>query len=655
MSIDPVWFPDEDTVKSSRMYQWVKALGFSDYDEFLKKSMEDVEWFWTEAEKALGIQWFQSYRQTLETPKGMKWPEWYVGGKLNVTHNAVEKWAKSPEYDNKTALIWESDSGETVTYTYKQLDEAVTKAAGGLKASGIRKGDVIAIYMPMIPETVIAMLASAKIGAIFSPAFSGYGAEAVAARINASEAKMLITADGFMRRGKEIAMKDEADRAAALSPSIEKVVVVKRLGTMTKWNENLDLYWDDLIDRKNESPVITEKMESQDPMMLIYTSGTTGKPKGAVHTHSGFPFKSAFDAGFGMDVKQGDTLFWYTDMGWMMGPFLVFGGLLNGASIVMFEGTPDYPKPDRLWELVEKHRVTHLGISPTLIRSLMKHGEDWVERHDISTLRVIGSTGEPWNPEPWMWLFESVCKKKVPIFNYSGGTEISGGILGNVLLKPIAPITFNSPLPGMDVHVYNENGESVLNEVGELVIKKPWVGMTRGFWKEPERYEDAYWSRWKDTWVHGDWVIKDDDGFWTITGRSDDILNVAGKRLGPAEMESILVDHDGVIEAGTIGIPDDVKGEAAVCFAVLNDGYAPSEEIKQELIALVATKLGKALKPKEIHFVDDLPKTRNAKVMRRAIKAAYLNKDAGDLSSLENPEVVEAIRKLGSETGGAPA
>ncbi|WP_066174833.1 AMP-binding protein [Bacillus marinisedimentorum] len=637
------------------MYQWVKALGFSDYDEFLKKSMEDVEWFWTEAEKALGIQWFQSYRQTLETPKGMKWPEWYVGGKLNVTHNAVEKWAKSPEYDNKTALIWESDSGETVTYTYKQLDEAVTKAAGGLKASGIRKGDVIAIYMPMIPETVIAMLASAKIGAIFSPAFSGYGAEAVAARINASEAKMLITADGFMRRGKEIAMKDEADRAAALSPSIEKVVVVKRLGTMTKWNENLDLYWDDLIDRKNESPVITEKMESQDPMMLIYTSGTTGKPKGAVHTHSGFPFKSAFDAGFGMDVKQGDTLFWYTDMGWMMGPFLVFGGLLNGASIVMFEGTPDYPKPDRLWELVEKHRVTHLGISPTLIRSLMKHGEDWVERHDISTLRVIGSTGEPWNPEPWMWLFESVCKKKVPIFNYSGGTEISGGILGNVLLKPIAPITFNSPLPGMDVHVYNENGESVLNEVGELVIKKPWVGMTRGFWKEPERYEDAYWSRWKDTWVHGDWVIKDDDGFWTITGRSDDILNVAGKRLGPAEMESILVDHDGVIEAGTIGIPDDVKGEAAVCFAVLNDGYAPSEEIKQELIALVATKLGKALKPKEIHFVDDLPKTRNAKVMRRAIKAAYLNKDAGDLSSLENPEVVEAIRKLGSETGGAPA
>ncbi len=651
----PVWFPDEDIVKSSRMYQWMKALGFSDYEEFLKKSVEDIEWFWTEAEKALGIQWFQSYRQTLETPKGMKWPDWYVGGKLNATHDAVEKWAKSPDYESKTALIWESDSGETVTYTYKQLDEAVTKAAGGLKASGIRKGDVITIYMPMIPETVIAMLAAAKIGAIFSPAFSGYGAEAVAARINASEAKMLITADGYKRRGKEIAMKDEADRAAALSPSIEKVVVVKRLGTMTKWNENHDLYWDDFLERGNESPVMTEKMESDDPMMLIYTSGTTGKPKGAVHTHSGFPFKSAFDAGFGMDVKQGDTLFWYTDMGWMMGPFLVFGGLLNGAAIVMFEGTPDYPNPDRLWELVEKHHVSHLGISPTLIRSLMKHGEDWVERHDISTLRVIGSTGEPWNPEPWMWLFESVCKKKVPIFNYSGGTEISGGILGNVLLKPIAPITFNSPLPGMDVHVYNENGESVLNEVGELVIKKPWVGMTRGFWKEPERYEEAYWSRWKDTWVHGDWVIKDEDGYWTITGRSDDILNVAGKRLGPAEMESILVEHDGVVEAGTIGIPDDVKGEAAVCFAVLKDGYEPTDEIKQELIGLVATKLGKALKPKEIHFVDDLPKTRNAKVMRRAIKAAYLNKDAGDLSSLENPGVVDVIRKLGTKTGEAPA
>lgn len=638
-----VWHPTEELIQSTRMYQWMKQLGFTDYEEFLKASITDIEWFWTEAEKALNISWYERYKQTLNLEKGIKWPQWFVDGKLNTAYNTVEKWAEDETMANETAIIWEGEDGDTTILTFKELTTAVGRAAGGLKKAGINKGDIISIYMPMIPETVIIMMAAAKIGAIYSPVFSGYGADAVAVRLNAAKAKMMITCDGFLRRGKQVAMKEEADKAVNMAPSVEKVIVVKRLGREIPWNEK-DVDWNEFL--ADEPLKETEAMNSDDPLMLIYTSGTTGRPKGAVHTHSGFPLKSAFDAGFGMDVKKGDTLFWFTDMGWMMGPFLVYGGLINGASILLYEGTPDFPNPDRLWDIVSRHEVTHLGISPTLVRSMMQHGEQWADKHDLSKLRVIGSTGEPWNPEPWMWLFEKVGKSKIPIFNYSGGTEISGGILGNVLLKPIGPITFNSPIPGMDVDVFNEDGKPVIGEVGELVIKQPWVGMTNGFWQEPDRYEETYWDRWENIWVHGDWVIKDENGFWTITGRSDDILNVAGKRLGPAELESILVDHDAVIEAGTIGIPDEVKGEVAVCFAVLKQGVEPSNSLKNELMQLVGEKMGKALRPKEIHFVSDLPKTRNAKVMRRAIKAAYLNQDAGDLSSLENPQAVDAIRKL---------
>lgn len=647
MMAKAVWFPEKNYIESTRLFKWMNELGFNDYEKFYSATVDQVDWFWEKAEKALDIEWYEDYSKTLDLSKGMNWPEWYVGGKLNVVHNALDKWALNDLTKNNRALTWESDDGSIKTYTFFELQQAVNKVANGFKKQGLHKGDIVTIYMPMIPETVITILAVSKIGAIYSPCFSGYGADAVATRINAAKSKMLVTADGFMRRGKEINMKEEADRAVGMSPTIEKVIVVNRLNSAIPWDSEKDVKWENVY---NQEPLeTTEEMQSHDPLMLIYTSGTTGRPKGAVHTHAGFPIKSAFDAGFGMDVKQDDTLFWYTDMGWMMGPFLIYGGLLNGASIVMFEGTPDFPKPDRIWEVVSKHNVTHLGISPTLIRSLMKHGEEWAAKHDMSSLRVVGSTGEPWNPDPWMWLFEKVGKGKVPIFNYSGGTEISGGILGNVLVKPIGPITFNSPIPGMDVKVYNIDGNSVSDEVGELVITKPWVGMTRGFWEEPARYEETYWSRWKDTWVHGDWVIKDSDGFWTITGRSDDILNIAGKRLGPAEIESILVDHSAVVEAGTIGVPDDVKGEAAVCFAVLTEGTQPSDDLKNELISLIAQKMGKALKPKDIHFIADLPKTRNAKVMRRAIKSAYLNKDSGDLSSLENPQAVDVIRELGQK------
>ena len=378
-------------------------------------------------------------------------------------------------------------------------------------------------------------------------------------------------------------------------------------------------------------------------MMLIYTSGTTGRPKGAVHTHCGFPIKAAQDMWHGLDLHVEETLFWPTDMGWMMGPWLVFGTLVLGATMMLYDGAPDFPGPDRVWKLCTDHGVTALGVSPTLIRALRKYGDEIVNRHDLTKLRKFASTGEPWNPDPWLWLFRVVGRGKLPIINYSGGTEISGGILMGNVLTPMKPCAFSGPLPGMAADVVDENGNSIRGKVGELVIREPWIGMTRGFWRDPQRYLDTYWSRWPDIWVHGDWAAIDDEGLWYILGRSDDTIKIAGKRVGPAEVESILVAHAQVSEAAAVGVPDSIKGEALVCFCVLKNGDNASADIAQELKQSVARDLGKALAPRDIVFVSDIPKTRNAKVMRRIVRAAYLGEKLGDTSALENPSAIDAI------------
>ena len=639
-----VWNPSSDYVKNTRLYQFMQRFNHENYDEFFQESIQDIGRFWGEVDLELNLQWFEPYQSVLNLENGNKYPKWFDGGKMNVAYNALDRFANDVETQNNQAIIWEGDNGEVITYTYKDLQDQVNQVANGLVAQGAKSGDRFTIFMPMIPETVIAMLAVSKIGAIFCPAFSGYKSEAIATRINAAQARYLITADGFYRGGKQINLKEEADQAVADSSSIEKVFVVRRTNEEVSWNADKDVDWEQLktLDTHFESV----HTNGDDPYMIIFTSGTTGKPKGTLHTHHGFPVKAAFDAGVMMDVTEQDNIFWYTDMGWMMGPFLVYGGLMNGATITVFEGTPTYPEPSRIWELVEKHQGTHLGISPTLIRTLMTMDESYATKHDLSTLKMVGSTGEPWNDEPWMWLFEKVLNRKVPIINYSGGTEISGGILTNVLVKPIAPVAFNAAVPGMDVDIYDENGQSVKNEVGELVIKQPWVGMTKGFYQDNERYEKTYWNRYPDTWCHGDWVICDEEGFYTITGRSDDTLNVAGKRIGPAELESIYVEHEAVVEAGVIGVPHEVKGESPIAFVVIKENRKPESELIEELTSHAIHRLGKAIAPREVYIVEDLPKTRNAKVMRRAIRTAYLGEDAGDLSALENPESVDYIKRL---------
>jgi acetyl-CoA synthetase len=378
---------------------------------------------------------------------------------------------------------------------------------------------------------------------------------------------------------------------------------------------------------------------------VIYTSGTTGKPKGAVHTHCGFPIKAAQDMRQPMDLKPRETIFWLTDMGWMMGPWLVFGSLLNAACMVFYDGAPDSPDPGRLWQLVERHSVTHLGISPTLIRSLKPFGAEPVARADVSSLRAVGSTGSPWDPESWLWLFHTVLGGSKPILNYSGGTEISGGIVCGNFLTPLKPCAFSGPVPGMDADVVDPDGNSLRGAVGELVIRQPWIGMTRGFWRDRERYFSTYWNRIPGVWVHGDFAAVDDDGLWYILGRSDDTIKVGGKRLGPAEVEAILNTHPAVKESAAIGVPHPIKDQEVVAFCVLNTAYAPSEELRAALVNLLTSELGKPLKPREIRFVEALPKTRNAKVMHRVIRAAYLDESLGDLSSLESPSTVESIRK----------
>jgi acetyl-CoA synthetase len=538
--------------------------------------------------------------------------------------------------------VWEGDDGQTRTLTYAELLRDVGRLGNALKALGIGEGDRVGVFLPMSPEAAIATLAIVRIGAIYTPCFSGFGAQAVASRLQDCEAKMLITADGFHRRGNVVKMKETADEAVAACPSVKTVLVYRRLGRDIPWTAGRDQWWHDATAQVADScPALP--VEADRPCLIIYTSGTTGRPKGAVLTHGGFLIKCAHDFAYVMDVGESDRLFWLTDLGWLMGPMLITASLSQGGTAVMFEGVPDFPKPDRLWALVERHRITVMGMSPTAVRGLMPHGPEHVHAHDLSSLRILGSTGEPWNPEPYRWLFDNAGKARVPIINYSGGTEISGGIIACFPIAPIKPCSFAGPIPGMAVEVFGEDGTPVRGTVGELVITRSWPGMTQGFWRDRDRYIETYWSRWPDVWVHGDWATIDADGFWFIQGRSDDTLKIAGKRLGPAEVESVLVGHPAVAESGVIGVPHEVKGEAIVCFVVLRPGHAPTEPLRKELAERVASQMGKALKPEKVLFTRDLPKTRSAKIMRRVIRATYLGKPAGDVSSLENPDAVKAV------------
>jgi len=651
---DVAWRPTPQNLTDSRLARFLKSTGESGLTALQHHAERDPAWFWGAAADDLTLAWQRRPRDVMDISRGMEWSRWWTGGAFNYAAAAVDP--RAEREPDGLALTWEGEDGEIRSLTNAELKTQVDRAAGMLAGLGVGAGDRVGIFLPLLVETVVAVLALGRLRAIYTPIFSGYAAPAVASRLNDCAAKLLITADGFRRRGGIVRLKAIADDAVAATPSVERVLVVRRLGEaapeLVAWAEGRDRWWDEAMADSSVVPLsVAPETDPETPYMVIYTSGTTGRPKGAVHVHGGFPIKGAQDLAHSFDLGRGDSLFWFTDLGWMMGPWAISGSLLLGASLVLYEGVPDFPAPDRLWAIVERYRVTHLGLSPTVIRALMAHGTDPVRSHDRSSLRVLGSTGEPWNPEPWWWFFREVGEGRCPIINYSGGTEVSGGIVSCNLLTPIKPTSFGGPQVGTAADVLDADGRPARGKVGELAIRQPLPGMTRGFWNDPERYVETYWSRIPGVWVHGDWALIDEDGYWYIQGRSDDTLKVAGKRVGPAEVESAAVSHPAVLEAAAVGIPHELKGEVIVLFCVLRRSETDDAELRASISAQVVHEMGKALKPEAVFVVPELPKTRSGKVMRRVARAAYLDSDPGDLSALENPLAVESIRAAGKRAG----
>lgn len=640
---EAIWEPDPATVAQTNVGRFMAAQGIDAFDDLLAQSIADPAWFWGEAATFLGIPFSTPYEQVLDTSKGIPWATWFTGGKTNLAAACVDRWVDaSPDAE---AVRWEGEDGEVRVLTYAELGRHVDGLAALLRDRGIGLGDAVGIFLPMLPETVVAAMAVAKLGAVFLPVFSGYGAEAIAVRLEDAGAKALLCADGFYRRGTPVPMLATAHEAVARVDTVETIVVVPRVGAVEERTDGrvTTLPWPG----PSAEPVATEAVDSEHPLFIAYTSGTTGKPKGSVHVHGGFTVKIAEEVAFQFDCRPGDRLFWFADFGWIMGPWEIVGTLANGATVCLFEGAPDFPEPDRLWAFLEDHAVTILGISPTLVRAMLAHGDEPVTSHDLSALRILGSTGEPWNETPYRWFAEVVGGGRCPVVNISGGTEVGACFLSPHPVQALTAMTLGGPALGMAVDVFDDAGRPVRGEVGELVCTKPWPGMTRGLWQAPERYLETYWDRWPDVWVHGDWALIDEDGQWYLRGRSDDTIKIAGKRLGPAEVESALVAHPSVAEAAAIGVPHEVKGEALWCYVVLGDGAEPTETLRAELVGVVTDALGKSFKPSQVRFTTALPKTRSAKVVRRAIRAAAVGSDPGDVSSLEDPAALDAVRSAG--------
>jgi acetyl-CoA synthetase len=614
----------------------MRRHGFETFAELQQRSQDDPDWFWPAAIEDMGLEFATPWERVSDLSRGPEWATWFVGGTLNIAWNCVHRWAERRPDD--VAAVFAGEDGERRELTFAAMSKKVTRLAEGLASLGVGPGDVVATYLPMAPEAAIASNAVAHLGAIQMPIFSGFAAPAVAARLQDSEAKVVITADASLRRGKTIPMKEVVDEALAESPFVERVVVWDRLGTDASMTPERDVPWDELV-ASQPGTLPPLDVDAETPYLLTYTSGTTGKPKGIVHVQGGFLVSIAREVAYQADAHEDDTILFSTDMGWIMGPWTVVGGGALGAKLVFMEGAPDQPV-DRLWQLIERERATVLGCSPTLIRALMLHGDP---ETDLSSLRTIVTTGEPWNPAPYRWLFERVGGGRCPIINCSGGTEVGACFLSPTPAGPIKECSLGGPALGMAMDVVDAEGNPVRGEVGELVCRKPFPGMTRGFWRDPERYLETYWRRIPGLWVHGDWASVDEGGFWFLHGRSDDTLNIAGKRIGPAELESAAVGHPAVAEAAAVGIPHEVKGEVAWVFCVLVPGHDASEELARDVGAAVGADLGRAFAPDRVLFVPALPKTRSAKIVRRAVRARALGQDPGDMSSVENPESLEAI------------
>jgi acetyl-CoA synthetase len=617
------WSPSPAVVERANVTRLLRRVGLDDYAELVRRSQEDPDWFWPLVVEDLGIEFSTPWARVLDDSRGPEWTTWFVGGRVNIARACVHRWAA--DRAGEVAAVGLAEDGSRSEWTFAELSRDVTLLAERLVELGVVPGDRVAIFLPMSPEVAIASHACAHIGAVQVPVFSGFAAPAVAQRLQDSGARVAITTRESRRRGNSVPMLEILEEARRGAPSVEHVLLAPF----------------ELDDLPGALPPL--EVDSEHPYLLAYTSGTTGRPKGVVHVQGGFLVSIAREAAYQADAHTDDVIHFSTDMGWIMGPWTLVGAGAAGTRIVFAEGAPDWPS-DRLWRTVEDEQVSILGLSPTLARALLPHG---TPQHDLSSLRTFVTTGEPWNPEPYRWLANEVGGGRVPVINCSGGTEVGACFLSPVPILPIKVCSLGGPALGMAMDVVDQNGDSIVGtgEVGELVCRKPFPGMTRGFWHDPERYLDAYWRRFPGIWTHGDWASVDEDGSWFLHGRSDDTLNIAGKRIGPAELESAAVGHPAVREAAAIGVPHAVKGEVAWIFCCLLPGEVPSEELARSIAAAVTEELGKAFAPDRVLFVDALPKTRSAKIVRRAVKATALGTDPGDLSSLENPEALDSIEE----------
>jgi acetyl-CoA synthetase len=627
-----------------RQKAYIKSL--EEYKQIYQRSIADPEGFW--AEMAEQLDWYKKWNKVLVKDFKEAKHEWFVGGKLNACYNCLDRhlatWRK-----NKAALIWEGDIGETKTLTYQDMYYQVSKFANVLKKHGVKKGDRVAIYLPMITELPIAMLACARIGAVHSVVFGGFSAEALRDRILDCGAKVLICADGYYRGGRIIRSKDNPDTALAECPDVEKVIVVKRAAIGINMQEGRDYWWHDEMASEDIKPYCEpEVMDAEDPLFILYTSGSTGKPKGVLHTHAGYLLYCYQTFKWIFDVKEEDTFWCTADIGWVTGhSYIVYGPLSFGATGLMFEGVPNYPHPDRFWDIVEKYRVNIFYTAPTALRSIMREGDEWPLKHDLSSLRVLGSVGEPINPEAWMWYYNVIGKGNCPIVDTWWQTE-TGGILITPLpgAVPLKPGSATLPFPGVEPVVLRENGSVAgVNEGGYLAIKQPWPGLMRRVYGEPERFKNTYFLQFPGVYNTGDGARIDEDGYYWLMGRIDDVINVSGHRIGTAEVESALVSHESVAEAAVVGMPHDIKGQGIYAFVTLNVGVEKSDALKKELVTHVRKEIGPIASPDKIQFADALPKTRSGKIMRRILTkiAAGDIKNLGDTSTLADPTVVGTL------------